>query len=65
MEVKLTPDQEKRKMFIANCNACLLADNMKCCGICLFRIGIDNSNEVWKEILGEIAVFEARLKEIK
>jgi hypothetical protein len=65
METKLTPEQERRNMYIANHNACLLAENMKCCGICLFRIGIDNSDTIWKQILEEIAKFEAKMREIK
>ena len=32
---------EKREMWIACCKICLLAENMKCCKLCKFNIGLE------------------------
>lgn len=64
METKLT-EQKRREMYIANHNCCLLAESMKICEVCLFRIGINNTEEVWKEIMDEVKKSEEKERAVK
>ena len=47
-------DQERRIMYIANCKACTLAEAMKACQVCRFRVGLEikAAKEKEKEIKG-------------
>jgi hypothetical protein len=58
-------EQQRKQFYIAMCNTCTLANCMKDCKICIFRIGISNDIETWKAILEQVEVSESKMRELK
>ena len=39
-------ESEKRTFYMANCNICLLAQNMKTCATCQFKTGLESQSRL-------------------
>jgi hypothetical protein len=47
-------ESEKKQMYIANCQACLIAQVMKTCPLCNFNIGLPYRKENQTQQMSEV-----------